>query len=554
MTDTQKKCLVSGTEFVVTDSDRQFYRMMDVPEPQICPKERVRRLMAERNARSLYYRQCDGTKKRILSQFHPDSPFPVYSPEYWWGDSWDAIEHGRDFDFSKPFFSQLLELKNAVPHLARFVIFLENSEYTNCTGYLKNCYLISESDYDEDCYFSNRIYHCKDLIDCSNCYGCEVGHECIDCRDCFSLFYSQDCGQCHDSYFLYDCLACKDCIGCINQRQKQYMIFNKQFSKSEYQSRLKEMRLDTRSGIEELRRKCDEIFPTQPHRPLQEEHNENSLGDHLYNSKNSYYCFDAKDLEDCRYCYRVANGVKSSMDYSSWGFGAERVYCSSSCGDGVYNLRFCSTCTTNLSDATYCLFCTGSRDLFGCVSLRRNQYCILNKQYSESEYKKLIPKIIDHMKSTGEWGSYFPTDLCSFAYNETIAMENFPLSKRDAIKLGYRWRDDPAPVEHPTKGFIIPDRALDASDAICGEVLACELSGTRYKLISQELAFYKRFGVPIPLRSPKQRHADRYARRNPYELFTRKCADSGETIATSYAPSTNSLIYSKESYLRFVYD
>jgi hypothetical protein len=31
------------------------------------------------------------------------------------------------------------------------------------------------------------------------------------------------------------------------------------------------------------------------------------------------------------------------------------------------------------------------------------QYCILNKQYTKEEYEELVPKIIEHMKKTGEW-------------------------------------------------------------------------------------------------------------------------------------------------------
>ncbi|HRI36281.1 MAG TPA: hypothetical protein PK765_04380 [bacterium] len=60
-------------------------------------------------------------------------------------------------------------------------------------------------------------------------------------------------------------------------------------------------------------------------------------------------------------------------------------------------------------------------------------YCILNKQYTEEEYNTLVPKIIAHMRETGEWGEFFSPNLSPFGYNETVAMEYFPLTKEQAL-------------------------------------------------------------------------------------------------------------------------
>lgn len=52
---------------------------------------------------------------------------------------------------------------------------------------------------------------------------------------------------------------------------------------------------------------------------------------------------------------------------------------------------------------TYCDSCRNSSDLFGCIGLNHGSYAIMNRAYSQQEYEKLQSKIIDHMKSTGEW-------------------------------------------------------------------------------------------------------------------------------------------------------
>jgi len=419
-----KTCAKCQSSFEITDWDKNFYAKVGIPEPKMCPRCRMVRRLQDRNARNLYKRVCNFTGKTMISQHHADTPFPVYSVDAWWSDKWDAMDHGQDFDFSRPFFEQFQELKNKVPHIGQYVIggTLENSDYTNCTGYIKDCYLIFEADYDEKCFYGNNIYHSNSCAEVAYVTKCELCYECTDCTDCYNLKYSQDCQNCNDSYFLKNCLGCTDSIGCINQVRKKYMIFNKQYTKEEYEKKKVEMRLDTYSGVENLRKQCAEFFSDKIHKNLQGEHNENSFGDHLYNSKNSTFCFDSKDVEDSKYCVKVFNGVKDCMDYNSWGFGAELIYQSSSCGDNIYNIKFCTTCTTNFSNSEYCQQCTSSDYLFGCFGLKKKEYCILNKQYTKEEYFELKEKIIEHMKNTGEWGEYWPQSMCHFGYNETLAL------------------------------------------------------------------------------------------------------------------------------------
>jgi hypothetical protein len=491
-------------------------------------------------------------------------PFPVYNAEYWWGGEWDAMQYGREFDFSRPFFEQMIELKNVVPHPALTVIpaTLENSEYNNCVGYLKNCYLIAESDYNEDCYYSNLLKQCKDVCDSSVCYEDELCYECVDCVKCYRLLFSQDCQSCKESYFLFNCESCTNCIGCTNQRQQQFMILNEQLSKEEYERRKAELKLDTREGIVAFRTQFADFLKTQPHRFAAVTGNEQSSGDHLYDSKNARSCFDSKNLEDCAYCAKLSIGIKSCMDYNSWGDRAELVYFSTVCGDGVYNLRFCTTSFTNLRDCTYCDSCVSSSNLFGCVGLNKKQYCILNKQYTKEEYEALVAKIIEHMKKTGEWGEFFPKNYVDYGYNETLALDTFPMTREQALERGYRWQDElPS-----TKGLgtieskNLPD-TLDGIDTeqLLGAVLTCIDCERNYKLIPQELAFYKTLHLPVPIKCPTCRHRDRMALRRPLELWPRRCGctnashdwhheQCATTFETAYAPERSETVFCEQCY------
>jgi len=551
-------CAECGTSFEITEDDRRFLQDFDVPDPKSCPECRLRRRLLERNSRKLYWRTCDLTGERILSQFHSDHPFPVYSPEAWWGDGWDAFTYGQEIDFSRPFFAQFAELRNRVPHQARFVIqgTMFNSDYVNNAGYLKNCYLLAEADYDEDSLYSNRVYHCKDVVDCFNCHQGEILYECLDCIDCHTLFFSQDCQNCSDSYFLKSCIGCKNCIGCMNRRQKQYCIFNEQLTKEEYEKKKQELKLNACSGIEKVRARAAEFFPTLPQRYVQGEHNEHSTGDHISNTRNAYYCMDAKDLEDCRYCQRVSMRVKSSMDYTFWGDNVERAYQCGACGNNVYNLKFSTMCTTNLSDSEYLDSCTGCKDCFGCVSLKRKQYCILNKQYTKEEYEDLSVKLIAHMKKTGEYGEFFPESMCSFAYNESIAMEYFPLSKEEAVKRGYPWHDETD--EKPDVKKVIPAAKLPESigaipDDVLNWAVNSEQSGRPFRIVKQELTFYRAHDLPIPRLHPEERQARRTALRPPRRLWKRPCSACGKEIESTFSSERKERVLCEECYLKEVY-
>jgi hypothetical protein len=75
--------------------------------------------------------------------YSPDKSYKVYEQSYWWSDKWDAMDYGRDFDFSKSFFEQFEELYKNVPRvcLTNTHKTNENSDYVNYIINAKNSYL-----------------------------------------------------------------------------------------------------------------------------------------------------------------------------------------------------------------------------------------------------------------------------------------------------------------------------------------------------------------------------------------------------------------------------
>src|SRR5262245_14103557 len=109
------KCVQCSAEFAVTANDRDIYNQLDLPPPTHCPACRVTRRMCWRNDLTFYVRKSDFSGKQMISIYPPQAPFPVYHPSEWYGDGWDAMRYGRDYDFKKAFFAQWRELMLAVP-------------------------------------------------------------------------------------------------------------------------------------------------------------------------------------------------------------------------------------------------------------------------------------------------------------------------------------------------------------------------------------------------------------------------------------------------------
>jgi hypothetical protein len=197
-----------------------------------------------------------------------------------------------------------------------------------------------------------------------------------------------------------------------------------------------------------------------------------------------------------------------------------------------------------------------SEELFGCVGLKKEKYCVLNRKYSKEEYGALVPRIIQHMRDSGEWGEFFPPSLSPFGYNETIAQDYAPTTKGEALRKGCNWSDyvsPPPQVEKTVKASQIPDDISAIPDAILDWAVECEVTGRPFRIIKQELRFLREHRIPLPRRHPDVRYQDRLALRNPRLLFDRPCGTCGKRMETSYAPDRAEKVLCSECYLREVY-
>lgn len=153
-----------------------------------------------------------------------------------------------------------------------------------------------------------------------------------------------------------------------------------------------------------------------------------------------------------------------------------------------------------------------------------------------------------------EWGVFFPAHLSPFGYNETVAQDYYPLTKQEALNQGFNWYDEPESTQqHLGVHYAIPENIKDVLDDITKQILTCEATGKPYKIIPQELEFYRKMQLPIPRKCPDQRHKERLALRNPRKLFTRNCSKCRTEMQTTYSPERPETVYCESCYLEHVY-
>ena len=164
------------------------------------------------------------------------------------------------------------------------------------------------------------------------------------------------------------------------------------------------------------------------------------------------------------------------------------------------------------------------------------------------------------------YGEFYPIELSPFGYNESCAMETNALNKDEALEKGYKWQDN---IQRTTgketlKPENIPDSIDDIDDSILEEILACMECKRNYKIVPNELIFYKKMKIPLPRKCFYCRHAARIARRNPFKLWHRTCMcekeghfhEAGSCVVefeTSYAPERPEIVYCEKCYQAEVY-
>lgn len=545
---TKQECKTCSKEFEIRDEDIVFYEQVKTAPPLYCPECRMAQRLMFRNERVLYKRPCDLCKKDMVTLYSPESPYVVYCSRCWWSDDWNPKDYAMDYNPEEKFFNQYKKLQSKVPRLGIVEIQNVRSEYTNGSAENKDCYLIFAADYNEDCLYGRLLQRNKQCVDCAFLHESELCYECIDCRECFKCMFSEQCQTSTDLLFCYNLRNSNNCILCTNGRNLSNSILNVKYSKEEFESKKKEI-LKDRESIENAKKIFDEIKSKAIRKFATQNKCHNVTGDYIHNCYDGVELFDTYDAKNCSYMKDSEKPI-DSMDCNNYYYKPQFGYNVMGVLEGsmLKNSAFVFYC----NEVEYCENCHHLSNGIGCISIRKGNYMILNKEYEKEEYNLLKEKIENELKFDGLFGQFFPLEVAPFAYNESLIQDFYPLTKDGALKRGYTWNDKITGTfgKETIKKGEIPVSFEDISDNILNEIFVCEGCDKNYKLIDTEVAFYKKMGLPIPHKDFECRHSDRMKKRNGMKLYHRSCMKSGCTneFETTYSPDRKEIIYCENCY------
>ncbi|MDD5721435.1 MAG: hypothetical protein PHT16_03250 [Candidatus Pacebacteria bacterium] len=529
-----KICEHCQQDFTITEEELSLYKKVDIELPTLCFFCRVKLHLSFWMFGKFRKGKSDLSGESLITVLPEKSRYPIYTLNEWYSDKWDAMDYGMDYNSSKPFFEQLQELQEKIPHPHQGGIKNTGCDWCDDVWNSKNCYLSRSMVDCEDLYYSYRNIGVKNSFDMIVGFFCEKSYDSSDCFNSYKLFYSKHSRDCIDSRFLYDCRNCQNCFMCWNLRNKSHCIENVQYSKEEYEKKIKSFNLGSYGSIQKYKRRFEEIIIKEVvHRPNFNLKTHNSDGNYLLDVKNCHNCNTIQTSEDLSNCIR-GQELKSSIDSNGCQFLELSGNCSA-CQGNSYSLKYSSWSPSRYSE--YLDICFECEYCFGCVGLKKKKYCILNKQYDKEEYEKLKDEIVSDMKKRGEYGKFLPYAMSAGPFNFSTSFLYFPDTKKeDILKLGGYWEDI---IENHIDGMPtseLPDDIKDVPDTIITQALICPETGWRFNIAQNELSFYRENNIPLPRRHFDVRIKNSLKYLTVLQAYPYKCFYCEKEVEAYYLP------------------
>jgi phage pi2 protein 07 len=469
----------------------------------------------------------------IITILPEKNRYPIYSLKEWHSDNWNAMDYGQEYDNSKSLFEQLKNLQEKIPRPHQTGSNNTDCDWSDDAWNCKNCYLSRSMDTCEDLFYAYHNRYVKNSIDPYVCFNSDRLYECFYCFNSYKIFYSRDSRDCLDSYFLFDCRNCTNCFMCWNLRSKSYCIENMQYTKQEYQEKIKSFNLGSYASITSFKNNFKEIVRSRVvHRENFNFKAYNSTGNYLSSTTNCINCFNADNSQDSFNCVSAVEN-KSLIDCSGC-FKAELCGNCSCCVEG-YDLRYSSWSSSRYSE--YLDICIECEYCFACVGLKKKKNCILNKQYTKEEYNALKNKIVSDMKMRDEYGKFLPYSMSLGPYNLSTGFLYFPDTKEEHIlSLGGYWENLKENHVDGIETKDLPDNIQDVEENITKQSLICPETGWRFNIAPNELLFYKQNNIPLPRQHFDVRIKSYINKFIILEQYPYSCVYCSKNIMTHYPP------------------
>lgn len=377
----------------------------------------------------------------------------------------------------------------------------ENCEYGDILTMSKDCYMCFNTGNSRNAYYCEDGRVLNDSVDCTFCENCELCYECTDCNNCYNANFCQDCNNGNDINFCYDVRRCKNCVGCVGLRDKQYCIFNEQYTKEKYEEALKNLNLSDEKTLEVIAKKTEDLKRKIPRMFTHQLDTQNCTGDYIYHSKNCFQCFDTRHTEDSGYIVQanLDKGTNDSYDCGPVPTALDLCY------DAAY-VDYLFNCQhiywgSQLKDCEYCVNCIEGDHLFGCNYMhhKTGKFYILNEEVDEDFYKKTTEEI------------------------RKILLENGIYTIHDLIYKDLKQAKKHVDNKEPKRKCLI-----------------CE---NDFELNPQEIKFYEEKKIVYPPYCFPCRMKQRSVLRNERKMYKNTCDSCKKTLITTYPTDTKYIVY-----------
>lgn len=542
-------------EFDIEEGDVEFLKIFRSPPSNYCPTCRRMQRFVHMGVMRLFKHSCKapGHGETIISVLPTECPFPVYDYAYYASEEFDPFAFGREYQEGESALAQLFWLRNVFPMPS----FLNrdpssvNSDYSNGGRGSKNCYYTSGVFSSEDVWYSALVNGSKEVMTSRSICACDTIYETLGSEHMYKTAYAYFSRDCSDSTLIFDCRNCTNCFGCVNLRNKSYCIFNEQKTREEYEVFMATKPLE-RAAFQIHEEKFWALVKSLPLNASRNSAVENVSGVLLENSRNLYDATDCRNAEHVRH----ADGAlthKDSMDILFSG-GSEQIYQSTNVGSSSSMVKF-SISSKYTTDSEFVFNSKNLSNCFMCFGLENKSFCVLNKQYSPEEYWPLVDSIKSGMLERREYGEHPPMTFSAQAYNFSLAGLYYPLPGETVRELGGFVAEEPetnAGSLQTIPAEDVPDSIGMTDDSILAKAIVCEKTGRPFRILSTELAFYRKMGVPLPRVHPSVRFDGLY-RLSPTGLrYYVDCARCGQDIQSLFDSKDGYLLYCESCYQKEV--
>ncbi len=537
--------------FEIVEKDIEFLKMFKVPPPTLCPTCRRQQRLAFANYTTLYKRPCDveGHTEDIISSIPEEAPFPVHDFEYYWSNEKRFSSPKNEYSLNREFLDQFRELRmtTAVPALTKDPA-SKGSDYTLYGLELNNSYYTFGGLKVDNTHYSMWPLFVRDSMDLLIAINSEHCYESVfpeKCFNCSFVYFSRDC---LDSMFLYDCRNCTHCFGCTNLRSKKFCFFNKQLTEGEFNNQMSRINTGDREILEEYNTKFWNHVKSNPVRGTRNEHSLDSSGDYIIHSKDISESIWVLNSEHSR---RIEFILKS-RDCADISIGShtEHSYSCTNIDRNSYNVYF-SIASIECGDSEYLFNCRNCKHCFGCIGLESRKFCILNVEYTEDEYYAKLDEIKSDMLRRGEYGKTFPLQFSSYPYNASLSAIVFPLSEEDVGKINGWKHEAKSAITNDISAISfreVPVSIDEVQDSLLDIAIIGKTQNKPFRLIKDELAFYRNKRLPVPIEAPYTRMTKRFEHVNYFKVHNDKCDKCDKEILAGSTHKNGFRPYCEECY------